>query len=155
MASPFALSQIPQARTSCVRPTHAAFHTVLAKTVPLACRAPLHQESPRHCCETRAGTEALSSSADTRADQQQGLNAERSVHHSPAAPENPPRVRLGRTRLVTFTCNKCGGRTTRKTNPVAWERGLVIAQCGKCEAWHKLSDAANLVEEVRFSDEDS
>ena len=46
-----------------------------------------------------------------------------------------------------------GGRTTRKTNPVAWERGMVIAQCGQCEAWHKLSDAANLVEEVRLCDD--
>lgn len=32
---------------------------------------------------------------------------------------------------------------------------MVIAQCSQCEAWHKLSDAANLVEEVRFSDEQS
>ncbi len=47
-----------------------------------------------------------------------------------------------------------GSRTTRKTNPVAWERGLVIAQCSNCEVWHKLSDAAGLVEEIRFSDED-
>ncbi|KAL6772242.1 HEP2 [Auxenochlorella protothecoides x Auxenochlorella symbiontica] len=62
---------------------------------------------------------------------------------------SPPR----RTLSVTFTCNKCGGRTERAVNPVAWTRGLVIAQCGECDAWHKLADAANLVDEIRYSDE--
>ena len=57
-----------------------------------------------------------------------------------------------RSLLVTFTCNRCEGRTERLVNPVAWERGMVIAQCGTCNAWHKLADAANLVEEIRFSE---
>lgn len=28
----------------------------------------------------------------------------------------------------------------------------VIAQCQHCQAWHKLADAANLVEEIRYAD---
>jgi hypothetical protein len=28
----------------------------------------------------------------------------------------------------------------------------VIAQCQQCDAWHKLADAANLVEEIRYAD---
>ena len=28
----------------------------------------------------------------------------------------------------------------------------VIAQCQHCEAWHKLADAANLVQEIRYAD---
>ena len=28
----------------------------------------------------------------------------------------------------------------------------VIARCQHCEAWHKLADAANLVEEIRYAD---
>ena len=28
----------------------------------------------------------------------------------------------------------------------------VIAQCQHCDAWHKLADAANLVEEIRYAD---
>lgn len=37
-------------------------------------------------------------------------------------------------------------------NPIAWERGMVIVQCGECQAWHKVADAANLVEEIRYAD---
>jgi len=57
-----------------------------------------------------------------------------------------------RSMLVTFTCNLCNGRTERLVNPIAWDKGLVIAQCGQCKAWHKLADAANLVQEIRYSD---
>jgi hypothetical protein len=28
----------------------------------------------------------------------------------------------------------------------------VIAQCQHCPAWHKLADAGNLVEEIRYAD---
>ena len=57
-----------------------------------------------------------------------------------------PRRRM----LVTFTCNVCGERTERLVNPLAWEKGLVIVQCGHCSAWHKLADNARLIDEIRF-----
>jgi DNL zinc finger len=31
-------------------------------------------------------------------------------------------------------------------NPLAWDKGLVLAQCSGCEAWHKLRDAGGLVQ---------
>ena len=46
-----------------------------------------------------------------------------------------------------------GGRTERLVNPVAWEKGLIFAQCGTCESWHKLRDECSLVEEIRYIDE--
>ena len=46
-----------------------------------------------------------------------------------------------------------GGRTERLVNPVAWEKGLIFAQCGSCEAWHKLRDECSMVEEIRYIDE--
>ena len=45
-----------------------------------------------------------------------------------------------------------GGRTERLVNPIAWDRGMVIVQCGECKVWHKIADAANLVVEVRYAD---
>ena len=57
-----------------------------------------------------------------------------------------------RSRLITFTCNLCSGRTERLVNPLAWDKGLVIVQCQHCEKWHKVADAANLVEEIRYAD---
>ena len=39
-------------------------------------------------------------------------------------------------------------------NPIAWDKGLVFVQCGQCKAWHKIQDAAGLIEEIRYSDED-
>lgn len=39
-----------------------------------------------------------------------------------------------------------GARTARKVNPLAWDKGLVLAQCGGCEVWHKLRDAGGLVQ---------
>ncbi|KAL4436351.1 hypothetical protein ABPG77_009913 [Micractinium sp. CCAP 211/92] len=60
-----------------------------------------------------------------------------------------------RSLLVQFTCNVCGGRSERLCNPIAWQKGLVIAQCQHCPSWHKLADAANLVEEIRYADLES
>ncbi|KAL4420540.1 hypothetical protein ABPG75_010196 [Micractinium tetrahymenae] len=57
-----------------------------------------------------------------------------------------------RSLLVQFTCNVCGGRSERLCNPIAWQKGMVIAQCQHCPSWHKLADAANLVEEIRYAD---
>ena len=81
-----------------------------------------------------------------------------------AAPTPPPdsssdddpfvaRVQLAmprRSRLVAFTCNECDARTQRKVNPRAWEKGTVFLQCEGCGAWHKVADAAGLIDEVRF-----
>ena len=39
-------------------------------------------------------------------------------------------------------------------NPIAWDKGLVFVQCGQCKAWHQIQDAAGLIEEIRYSDED-
>ena len=55
-----------------------------------------------------------------------------------------------RSMLVSFTCNRCGGQTERLVNPLAWEKGLVIVQCSQCKAWHKIADAAKLIDEIRF-----
>ncbi|KAH7623073.1 hypothetical protein Ndes2526B_g02371 [Nannochloris sp. 'desiccata'] len=57
-----------------------------------------------------------------------------------------------RSRLIAFTCNLCDGRSERLVNPVAWDKGLVIVQCQHCKKWHKVADAANLVEEIRYAD---
>ena len=46
------------------------------------------------------------------------------------------------------------GRTERLVNPLAWKKGLVLAQCADCKVWHKLADAANLIDEVRYADEE-
>ncbi|KAK9908679.1 hypothetical protein WJX75_001344 [Coccomyxa subellipsoidea] len=40
-----------------------------------------------------------------------------------------PLVMPRRSRQVTFTCNKCDGKTTRMVNPIAWDRGMVFVQC--------------------------
>ncbi|KAK9834282.1 hypothetical protein WJX81_003288 [Elliptochloris bilobata] len=71
---------------------------------------------------------------------------------------NVARVQLGmprRSRQVTFSCNKCGSRTTRKVNPIAWDRGMVFVQCAGCEAWHNIRDEMGLIEEVRFTSDSS
>jgi hypothetical protein len=59
-----------------------------------------------------------------------------------------------RKKLVLFTCKPCGARTARLVNPLAYEKGVVFAQCGGCGAWHTL--AANnpkIYEEIRYSDD--
>ncbi|GFH26053.1 hsp70 escorting protein 2 [Haematococcus lacustris] len=59
-----------------------------------------------------------------------------------------------RSRLVVFTCNKCGGRTARKVNPIAWDEGLVMGQCAQCQVWHVLSAKNKAIyEEIRYSDD--
>ena len=45
-----------------------------------------------------------------------------------------------------------GATTQRMINPIAWERGLVFAQCGNCEVWHNIRDAAGLIQEYRFTE---
>ncbi|KAF6261122.1 hypothetical protein COO60DRAFT_810182 [Scenedesmus sp. NREL 46B-D3] len=56
-----------------------------------------------------------------------------------------------RTKMVMFTCNKCGGRSARLVNPVAWERGAVFCQCQHCEVWHTLAAHPSILEEIRYN----
>lgn len=44
-----------------------------------------------------------------------------------------------------------GTRTQRKCNPVAWNKGMVMAKCGGCEKWHKLKDEGNLVDVIPYA----
>ena len=46
---------------------------------------------------------------------------------------------------MTFTCNKCEGRTTRMINPDVLERGTMWVQCGRCEVWHQVVDNLGLI----------
>lgn len=39
-------------------------------------------------------------------------------------------------------------------NPIAWDKGLVFAQCGGCEVWHNIRDAAGLIQEYRLTEVD-
>ncbi|KAL0923815.1 hypothetical protein M5K25_004593 [Dendrobium thyrsiflorum] len=52
-----------------------------------------------------------------------------------------------RNMIVQFTCNSCGGRTQRRVNRVAYERGTVFIQCAGCMMNHKLVDNLGLVVE--------
>ncbi|CAL58164.1 Mitochondrial import protein TIM15 [Ostreococcus tauri] len=57
-------------------------------------------------------------------------------------------VQLPRTRRrvqMTFTCNKCEGRTMRMINPDVLERGTMWVQCGECEVWHQIVDNLGLI----------
>ena len=63
-----------------------------------------------------------------------------------------PLAKPRRSRRVSFTCNVCDARTEKKVNPVAWDRGAVFLQCDGCGAWHKLADAAGLIDEIRFAE---
>ena len=57
-------------------------------------------------------------------------------------------VQLPRTRRrvqMTFTCNKCEGRTMRMINPDVLERGTMWVQCGQCEVWHQVVDNLGLI----------
>eukprot|EP00882_Tetradesmus_deserticola_P028738 GHRQ01032020.1.p1 GENE.GHRQ01032020.1~~GHRQ01032020.1.p1 ORF type:complete len:117 (+),score=50.90 GHRQ01032020.1:696-1046(+) len=54
--------------------------------------------------------------------------------------------------MVMFTCNKCGGRSARLVNPVAWEKGAVFCQCQHCSVWHTLAAHPSILEEIRYND---
>mmetsp|Transcript_5600 Transcript_5600/g.20366 ORF Transcript_5600/g.20366 Transcript_5600/m.20366 type:complete len:187 (-) Transcript_5600:1579-2139(-) len=46
---------------------------------------------------------------------------------------------------MTFTCNKCDGKTQRMINPDVLEKGTMWVQCGECEAWHQIVDNLGLI----------
>lgn len=56
-----------------------------------------------------------------------------------------PKVK--RSAELTFTCNKCGHRTTRKVNPEVYKKGTMFVQCAGCAAWHKMVDNLGLMYE--------
>jgi hypothetical protein len=97
-------------------------------------------------------TSSYSSSDDPKDDVNTSASSSESESSSTEAKIdlNLPR----RSRLVAFTCNLCNGRSERLVNPIAWDKGLVIVKCQHCEKWHKIADAANLVEEIRFDREE-
>lgn len=49
-------------------------------------------------------------------------------------PENPPQVQ--------FTCNLCGTRNVKETNPHAWKSGSVFMRCDGCDVVHKMKVGA-------------
>ena len=55
-----------------------------------------------------------------------------------------------RTSTTKKKKKKTDARTERQINPAAWDKGLVFVQCGTCQSWHKVADAAGLIEEVVF-----
>ena len=54
-----------------------------------------------------------------------------------------PKVK--RSAELTFTCNKCGHRTTRMVNPEVYKKGTMFVQCAGCETWHKMVDNLGLI----------
>ena len=56
-----------------------------------------------------------------------------------------PKVK--RSAELTFTCNKCEHRTTRKVNPEVYKKGTMFVQCAGCAAWHKMVDNLGLMYE--------
>lgn len=67
----------------------------------------------------------------------------------------PPSLTLLPSPLPLVIIIKPDTRTDRMVNPRAWESGMVFVQCGDpaCGAWHKVADAAGLVEEINFAAE--
>lgn len=106
--------------------------------------------STRQCCRSTG----LSLNAAGAAIAPQGVDDPQqvqSVHMD--GPGAQIDLQLPRRRLqVSFTCNKCGARSERVVNPLAWEHGTVFLQCTGCEAWHNVRDAAGLIEEVHLAD---
>ncbi|GAX74507.1 hypothetical protein CEUSTIGMA_g1956.t1 [Chlamydomonas eustigma] len=54
-----------------------------------------------------------------------------------------------RTKLIGFTCLCCNARSYRPVNPMAFEEGTLVVQCGKCEVWHKIKDHLGLFHEMK------
>jgi len=57
-----------------------------------------------------------------------------------------------RSAELSFTCNKCGGRTTRMVNPEVYKRGTMFVQCGTCEVWHQIADNLGLIYDMTDKD---
>jgi len=56
----------------------------------------------------------------------------------PPPPDGQPSPR--RSLRISFTCNRCGTRTTALVNPTAWRKGTLICACDGCDAMHTLVD---------------
>eukprot|EP00955_Chlamydomonas_euryale_P068882 360261-Chlamydomonas_euryale.AAC.3 len=61
-------------------------------------------------------------------------------HNLPKPPNCHPQI--------GFTCKRCGARTYKPINPVSFEGGTLVVQCGKCECWHKIRDHLRLFHEL-------
>jgi protein import protein ZIM17 len=78
-----------------------------------------------------------------RADDESDEDEDDEVADSKRASVQLPRTR--RRVQMTFTCNKCEGRTMRMINPDVLERGTMWVQCGQCEVWHQVVDNLGLI----------
>lgn len=64
-----------------------------------------------------------------------------------AARSSKRRLRFSSTKLapalpcwpqIGFTCLRCNARTYKPINPLSFEEGTLVVQCGKCQCWHKV-----------------
>mmetsp|Transcript_11515 Transcript_11515/g.24681 ORF Transcript_11515/g.24681 Transcript_11515/m.24681 type:complete len:280 (+) Transcript_11515:147-986(+) len=53
-----------------------------------------------------------------------------------------------RTKMIGFTCHRCGARSHNAVNPRSFTEGTLVAQCGKCRAWHKIRDHFKLFHDM-------
>ena len=49
---------------------------------------------------------------------------------------------------IGFTCKCCKARSFRPVNPMAFEEGTLVVQCGKCQVWHKIRDNLGLFHDM-------
>mmetsp|Transcript_78563 Transcript_78563/g.159724 ORF Transcript_78563/g.159724 Transcript_78563/m.159724 type:complete len:329 (+) Transcript_78563:20-1006(+) len=54
-----------------------------------------------------------------------------------------------RTKMIGFTCLRCNARSYKPINPLSFEEGTLVVQCGKCGNWHKIKDHLGLFHELQ------
>lgn len=54
-----------------------------------------------------------------------------------------------RTKMVGFTCLRCNARSYKPVNPLSFQEGTLVVQCGKCQCWHKIRDHLHLFHDMK------
>lgn len=52
---------------------------------------------------------------------------------------------------LRFQCNRCGACNVNQVNPLAWQKGTVFIECGKCHVRHKMCDHLDIVHEMQIT----
>jgi hypothetical protein len=108
-------------------------------------------------CHRLPGLRAITR-VESDGDDEEGVQGERVSPEADGSGEKKLKAnqiqlpKVSRSAEMSFTCDVCKHRTTRRVNPHAYKNGTMFAQCAGCEAWHKIVDNLGLIYE--FPDED-
>ena len=103
----------------------------------------------RRAALSRSAADGPAAAATTAATTATTAPAATTPAPAPTPWSDVPGIKRGRTMAIVFTCGVCDTRSAKTFSKLAYDKGVVIAKCPKCEGQHLIADRLGFFDESR------